>query len=269
VISAASLIDPVPASAPATDRLTLADPVFISDLHLGPDLPRTIDAFLRFTREVAPNHRELLILGDLFEYWAGDDDLADPVAQIVCGALTELARHGLRLCLMHGNRDLLLGHDFAHHAGATLIADPTLATIGDFGVLLSHGDAWCTRDIDYQRFRAQSRAVERQREFLSQPLAARKAFIGQARAASEHGKRMKAADIMDVTPTAVADALRQAGVTRVIHGHTHRPALHDFVLDGAPASRYVLSDWDFDVTPVRGGYVRVAGGELIAEPFDV
>ena len=269
MISAASLIDPVPVSAPTTDRLTLIDPVFISDLHLGPDVPLTLAGFLRFTREVVPNHRELLILGDLFEYWAGDDDLADPVAQVVCGALTELAHAGRHIYLMHGNRDLLLGHDFAQHAGATLIADPTLATIGELTVLLSHGDAWCTRDIDYQQFRAQSRAVERQREFLSQPLPARKAFIGQARAASEQGKRARAADIMDVTPAAVADALRQAGVSHVIHGHTHRPALHEFVLDHEPAFRYVLSDWNFDAAPTRAGYLRVAGGELTVEPFGV
>jgi UDP-2,3-diacylglucosamine hydrolase len=267
VISQASLVEPPPVLAPATDRVELTDPVFISDLHLGPDHPRTIDAFLRFAREVEPDHRELLILGDLFEYWAGDDDLPDPVAQIVAGALTELARRGTRVFLMHGNRDLLLGHDFAAHVHATLLADPTLATIGDLAVLLAHGDAYCTLDADYQAFRTQVRNAGWQRSFLAQPLAQRKAFIGQARRKSEQGKRIKPADIMDVTPAAISDALRAAGVLHLIHGHTHRPAAHEFVLDHRPAQRVVLPDWDFDGAPVRGGYVRVAGGELVSETF--
>jgi UDP-2,3-diacylglucosamine hydrolase len=269
VISAASLIDPVPALAPALDRVELADPAFISDLHLGADHVGTLDAFLRFTREIAPNHRELVILGDLFEYWAGDDDVADPVAQVVSGALIELVQRGVSVFLMHGNRDLLLGHGFIQHVGATRLVDPTLACIGEMRVLLAHGDAYCTRDEPYQRFRAQARDPDYQRQFLGRPLAERKAFIGQARSRSEEHKRMKAADIMDVTPDAIRDAMRAAKVTLMVHGHTHRPAQHEFVLDQAPAQRLVLPDWDFDSTPVRAGYLRVAGGELLAEEFGV
>lgn len=266
---AASLIDPPPALAPATERIELADPVFISDLHLSADHPRTLDAFLRFAREVAPNHRELVILGDLFEYWAGDDDLADPVAQVVASALIELARSGRRVYLMRGNRDLLIGHAFVQHIGATLLADPVLAGIGGLRVLLAHGDAYCTLDEPYQRFRAQTHDPAFQRGFLARPLAERKAFIGQARSQSESAKRAKAADIMDVTPDAIRAALRAAGVTLMIHGHTHRPAQHDFVLDHAPAQRLVLPDWDYDATPVRGGYIRFAGGAPVAEDFGV
>jgi UDP-2,3-diacylglucosamine hydrolase len=268
VITAADLVDPPPALAATTERVTLADPVFVSDLHLGADHPRTLDAFLRFAREVAPNHRELVILGDLFEYWAGDDDLPDPVAQVVCGALIEFVHAGGRVFLMQGNRDLLLGRPFVQHIGATLLADPTLATIGARRVLLAHGDAYCTRDEPYQRFRAQARDPAYQRAFLGRPLAERKAFIGQARAHSESAKRQKAADIMDVTDAAIRAAMRDAGVALMIHGHTHRPATHEFVLDQAPAQRLVLPDWDFDVGPVRAGYLRFAGGEPVAESFE-
>lgn len=267
MITAADLIDPPPALAATADRVTLVDPAFVSDLHLGADHPRTLEAFLRFVRDVAPNHRELVILGDLFEYWSGDDDLPDPVAQVVCNALIEYAHGGGRVFLMQGNRDLLLGRFFAQHIGATLLADPTLATIGEQRMLLSHGDAYCTRDEPYQRFRAQVRDPAYQRVFLARPLAERKAFIGQARAHSESDKRMKAADIMDVTDEAIRTAMRGAAVTLMIHGHTHRPAAHPFVLDHAPALRLVLPDWDFDAGPVRGGYLRFAGGEPVAEPF--
>lgn len=265
----ARLADPPPALAATVDRVTLADPALISDLHLAADHPLTLQAFLRFARETARHHRELVVLGDLFEYWAGDDDLPDPVAQLVCGALTDLTHAGVRVYLMHGNRDLLLGHGFAAHVGATLLADPTLATIGTRQVLLSHGDAWCTRDTDYQAFRAQARHPDYQRHFLARPLAERKALIGQARKASEQGKRMKAADIMDVTPAAIESALRAAGVHAMIHGHTHRPARHEFILDGAPALRQVLSDWDFDAAPVRANYLRFAGGDIVEEPLGV
>jgi UDP-2,3-diacylglucosamine hydrolase len=263
------LTDPPPALAPTAERIALADPVFISDLHLGADHPRTLDAFLRFMREIAPAHRELVILGDLFEFWAGDDDLPDPVADAVSAALGRHARLGARVFVMHGNRDLLLGRGFARRAGATLLADPTLASIGAARALLAHGDAYCTLDEPYQRFRAQARDPAFQRQFLGRTLAERKAFIGQARAQSEQNKRMQAAEIMDVTPAVILDALRAAGVPLLIHGHTHRPAQHEFVLDHAPAQRIVLPDWDFDATPVRGGYLRFAGGEPVAQQFGV
>jgi UDP-2,3-diacylglucosamine hydrolase len=255
----------LPALAPAVDDIALGDPVFISDLHLSASHRLTLDTFLRFLGQLAPNHRELVVLGDLFEYWAGDDDLSDPFAQDVAGALQGLAARGARVFLMHGNRDLLLGSAFARAAGATLLVDPTVATVGDRRVLLSHGDAYCTRDEDYQRFRRQARDPVQQQAFLAQPLAARKMMIGQVRAHSEAGKQMKAADIMDVTPAAIETALRAAGVTCMIHGHTHRPAQHGFLLDKQPAQRIVLPDWDYETAPSRGGYLRVAGGEFIAE----
>lgn len=250
---------PLPAAAAHADRVQLAAPVFISDLHLNGAQPATRAAFGRFLREVAPQFSELVILGDLFEYWAGDDD-DDAVGREVAGALRALADDGRRVFVMHGNRDLLLGREFCAAAGATLLADPSVATIGGDAVLLAHGDAWCTQDLEYMRFRAQARQPAVQAQFLAQPLAARRALLDQARAVSKAGKAMKALEIMDVTPAEVEAALRRAGLTRLIHGHTHRPAIHRFVLDGAPAERWVLPDWDFDTLPARGGYLAVRDG---------
>lgn len=261
---------PVPALAAHTDRVALTAPVFISDLHLNPAQPATRTAFHRFVQEVAPQYRELVILGDLFEYWAGDDD-DDPLGAEVAAALRALGEQGVAVHLMHGNRDLLLGRAFCEAAAATLLVDPTVATLGSGPqqqtVLLAHGDAWCTRDVEYMRWRAQSRHATFQAQFLAQPLAARKAFIGQARAASEAGKASKAMDIMDVTPAQVEAALRAAGVTRLIHGHTHRPAVHDMVIDGSPAQRWVLPDWDLDAPAPRGGYLGVRDGEWRVHPL--
>jgi UDP-2,3-diacylglucosamine hydrolase len=255
-------VDPAPpALAPTVDRLALADPLFISDLHLSSSQPRTLARFERFVALEAPAHAELVILGDLFEFWAGDDATDDSVADRVTTALAALSSAGVRLFLMHGNRDLLLGNDFARRAGAILLVDPTLAQIGQRSVMLAHGDVYCTLDVEYQRFRAQVRNPDFQRAFLAKSLAERRAFVGQARAASEAGKQEKSMQIMDVTPQAIDDALRRAGTPLMIHGHTHRPATHRFVLDGAPAERWVLADWDFDHEPVRGNYLHAAGDD--------
>jgi UDP-2,3-diacylglucosamine hydrolase len=255
-------VDPAPpALAPTVDRLALADPLFISDLHLSATQPRTLARFARFAATEARTHAELVILGDLFEFWAGDDAIDDPVADQVAAALATLSAARVRVFLMHGNRDLLLGNDFARRTGATLLVDPTLARIGSRSVMLAHGDVYCTLDVDYQRFRAQVRNPDFQRAFLAKTLAERRAFVGQARAASEAGKQAKSMEIMDVTPQAIDDALRRAGTPVMIHGHTHRPATHRFTLDGAPAERWVLADWDFDSQPVRGNYLHAAGDD--------
>lgn len=245
----------VPALAATVDRVALADPLFISDLHLSATHPRTLARFERLLASEARAHAELVILGDLFEYWAGDDATDDDVGNAAIAALQAAAQAGVRVFVMHGNRDLLLGEAFAAAAGATLLADPTLAAIGGATVLLAHGDVYCTRDVAYQRFRAQARNADFQRAFLAKPLAERRAFIGQVRAKSEEVKQATAAEIMDVTPEAIVDAMRAAGVTRMIHGHTHRPATHRFDLDGRSAERWVLPDWDLDAEPPRGGYL--------------
>ena len=262
--------DPLPVQIAGVERLALRDPLLISDLHLSAGQSKTLARFLRFCAKEAPTHAELLILGDMFEYWIGDDTLDDPddaVSRTVAAALRELADRGIALYVMHGNRDLLLGAGFLRATGAKLLADPAVADIAGCSVMLAHGDAWCTQDVEYMRFRAAVRQPARQREFLTSPRAARQAFMGAARAQSEAGKREKPMEIMDVTPSVVDDALRAAGQRLLIHGHTHRPAVHRFILGGAPAERWVLPDWDFDATPPRGGAIGVKNGELVNLPL--
>lgn len=249
-----------PTLAARTNRIALRDPAFISDLHLNAAQPATRAAFVRFCAELAPQHAELVILGDLFEFWAGDDD-QDPVGPDVAGALAQLAQRGVRVYLMHGNRDLLLGSAFCARAGARLLADPTLALVDGRGVLLAHGDAYCTRDEDYMKFRRKARGALFQKLFLTRPLAQRRALIGQARATSEAAKAVKAMEIMDVTPSEVELAMAKTGVRTLIHGHTHRPGRYPHQIGGQSATRWVLPDWDLDAAPPRGGYLRRRGGE--------
>jgi UDP-2,3-diacylglucosamine hydrolase len=262
--------DPLPAALRGLQRVELRDPIFISDLHLNAAAPATLRRFLRFCDEDAARHAELLILGDLFEYWIGDDTLQaedDTVSRAVAQALRRLSDRGLRLYVMHGNRDLLLGAGFLRATGAQLLADPCVAAAGGREVLLAHGDAWCTQDLDYMRFRASVRQEATQRQFLAGPRQARLAFMGAARAQSEAGKRDKAMEIMDVTPAAVDEALRASGPRLLIHGHTHRPAVHRFMVDGEAAERWVLPDWDFESSPSRGGAIALRDGELVNLPL--
>jgi UDP-2,3-diacylglucosamine hydrolase len=265
----------VPAREPRLDRLALQAPLIISDLHLCAQRPRTLERFLRFIEGLAPP-AELVILGDLFEYWAGDDtldgaDADDAVGLTVAQALARLEGRGVSVYLMHGNRDILLGKRFLEYSKARLLADPAVALIGAPGIaggrqalLLAHGDAYCTLDLPYQAFRRQARDPTFQAGFLAQTLAQRRALIGQARAHSESGKQQMAAEIMDVTPDAIAAALRAAGTGRMLHGHTHRPAHHEFLLDGTAAHRWVLPDWELEAAPERGGGLWWKDGELHA-----
>jgi UDP-2,3-diacylglucosamine hydrolase len=269
-MAGAASADPPPVLLPGLARVELRDPLFISDLHLNAGAPATLARFLRFCEDDAATHAELLILGDLYEYWIGDDTLddeTDVVSRQVAAALRVLSNRGVRVYVMHGNRDLLLGAGFLRATGAQLLADPATAVIGSREVLLAHGDAWCTQDADYMRFRASVRQEATQRQFLAGPRAARLAFMGAARAQSEAGKRAKAMEIMDVTPAVVDDALRASGLRLLIHGHTHRPAVHRFTIDGEPAERWVLPDWDFDAQPARGGAIAARNGALLNVPL--
>jgi UDP-2,3-diacylglucosamine hydrolase len=252
-----------PALVARTDRITLNDPVFISDLHLNAAQPATRAAFARFCAEVVPQHKELVILGDLFEFWAGDDD-PDAVGAEVAGTLAAVADAGVHVYLMHGNRDLLLGSGFCTRAKATLLADPTLALISGQGVLLAHGDAYCTRDTEYMAFRRKARKALFQTLFLAKSLADRRELIGQARATSEarkHSEVIKSMEIMDVTPAEIEQAMAHYSVRTMVHGHTHRPATHHHVVDGQGATRWVLPDWDLDSLHERGGYLTVREGK--------
>lgn len=247
----------VPALAVAADAAPLTQPVFISDLHLAPERPRTVARFLRFMNEDAPRYRELVILGDLFEFWLGDDAAA--AAAPVIAALAHATAGGQRIVAMHGNRDLLLGIAFSRATGATLLADPIVVDAAGVPTLLSHGDAWCTLDVAYQQYRAMVRVPAVQSDFLSKSIDERLAFMRAGRMRSESEKSLKASDILDVTPDAVDAALRTADVRRVIHGHTHRPAAHEFDLEGERCERWVLPDWEFDSGEPRGGYLDFAG----------
>ncbi|MBI5007511.1 MAG: UDP-2,3-diacylglucosamine diphosphatase [Nitrosomonadales bacterium] len=217
---------------------------FISDLHLSTDHPRSAEMFLRFVTEAAPGAEALYILGDLFEYWAGDDDLDDPFHRRICTALRELAAQGTHIYIMHGNRDFLMHAELAAACDATLLDDPTLLDLYGTPTLLTHGDALCTDDIEYLHFRKLVRNSDWQTKFLSQPLAQRKAQIEQLRAQSKNEKQVKAMDIMDVNCDAVDELLRRHHYPRLIHGHTHRPARHLHHPDGRACERWVLGDWD-------------------------
>ncbi len=235
-----SILDPQ--SPILNPQSSIPHSLFISDLHLSSDHPHTMAAFQRFIATTAPKAEALYILGDLFEYWAGDDDLHDPFHQQVIHALRSLS--DTRIYLMHGNRDLLMGEKLAEVCNAELLADPVLTDLYGTPTLLTHGDLLCTDDIEYQQFRKHVRSAEFQNEFLARPLAARKAYIEELRKRSDMEKQHKASDIMDVNNDAVANLLRQHGYPRLIHGHTHRPKRHEHIVDGHLCERWVLGDWD-------------------------
>jgi len=225
--------------------------LLISDLHLTPDRPRASELFFDFVSRIAPRAESLYILGDLFEYWIGDDDLQDEFNAAIADALGSLSGKGVALRYMHGNRDVLAGRAFVERCGARLIDDPTLLDLHGARTLLMHGDTLCTGDLDYQKFRAYAHDPENQRKFLAQPLQERKKQMLGMRAESEKSKQVKISEIMDVAPAAVDRALREHGYPRLIHGHTHRPAQHAHVVDGHTCERWVLTDWYG-----RGGYLR-------------
>ncbi len=216
---------------------------FISDLHLCTSRPEINRVFFQFLRGPAREAESLYILGDLFEYWAGDDDLGDPLNESVAAALAEYSRAGSELRFMHGNRDFLLDGEFAKACAGRLIDDPYALDLFGTPTLLMHGDTLCTDDTEYQRFRAQVRDPGWQKKFLSLPLEQRKRQIEAVREASESEKQRKAPEIMDVNPSAVEKVLREHAYPRLIHGHTHRPALHAHNVDGKSCERWVLADW--------------------------
>jgi len=225
--------------------------LFISDLHLSEEEPRSMAAFLHFIAEIAPHADALYILGDLFEYWAGDDDAADPFHARVIAALRSLAQHNTAVFLLHGNRDLLMGADLAIECRARILPDPSLINLYGVPMLLSHGDTLCTDDEEYQRYRASVHDAAFQEQFLAKPLAERKAFIAQLRARSQAEKQVKNSAIMDVNQAAVGQLLRENHYPRLIHGHTHRQHRHEHYVDGKLCERWVLGDWHEKGTALR------------------
>ena len=218
--------------------------LFISDLHLHATRPTTSAAFFRFMNDDATSARALYILGDLFEYWVGDDQLDhDPLALDVANALKRSANEGVSIFFMRGNRDFLIGPRFAEAAGLTLLDDPTVIDVDGKPWLLLHGDTLCTDDVDYQRFRLEARDPAWQAAFLAKPYDTRVDIAKNIRARSTTEKAAKPEDIMDVSTTTVEACFRQHGYIDMIHGHTHRPARHVHVVDGRECVRQVLADW--------------------------
>jgi UDP-2,3-diacylglucosamine hydrolase len=218
--------------------------LFISDLHLCVQTPHTTQRFHHFIQRIAPQAEALYILGDLFEYWAGDDDLDSPFHLEITSALRTLSLHGTAIYIMHGNRDFLMNTHLAEACNAKLLADPIMLDLYDTPTLLTHGDALCTDDTAYQTFRQQVRNTAWQKKFLELPLSHRKAQIEQVRARSESEKQNKSMSIMDVNLQAVNEMLIEYNFPRLIHGHTHRPAHHLHHIEGHTCDRWVLGDWD-------------------------
>ena len=222
---------------------------FISDLHLAPQAPGATRIFLDFLGGPARTAEELFILGDLFDVWPGDDCLAaapDGYHLTIVDALHTLADAGVKLSVMHGNRDFLLGDKFALRSGARLVPDPTVLSLPNGQLVLAHGDQLCTDDDDYQAFRRQVRDPAWRVDFLNKPLAERQAIASALRQQSEKSKREKQQRLMDLNPADTDDFLRYHGYATFIHGHTHRPAKHDHLVDGIHVERWVLADWNED-----------------------
>jgi len=220
-----------------------APTLFISDLHLSPKRPQSTKWFTDFLEREALDARALYILGDLFDYWIGDDAIDLLGQSTAVAALSRYSKEQSNLYFMAGNRDFLVGPAFAEMTGCTLLSDETLVDLNEEAVLLMHGDSLCTADLEHQRFRKMVLDPEWQRSFLALPAEQRFALALDARNQSDLHKSMTSMEIMDVTESAVQAVLRKHKVTRLIHGHTHRPAKHSLQIDGQPGSRIVLGDW--------------------------
>ena len=225
--------------------------LLISDLHLAPERPEMIRLFEKFVDEVAVHADTLYILGDFLEYWIGDDDKAIGLEKVFT-ALDRLHQAGTMIRLMHGNRDFLIGQKLARRYHFDIIDEPYIDNFSDQPALLMHGDLLCTDDIAYQNYRRKARSKTVQRIFLLLPLFLRERIAKSLRGTSEKATSYKSAAIMDVNQQAVENAMRQAGVKTLIHGHTHRPGTHEFELDGIKVKRIVLGDWYKD-----GNYLRI------------
>ncbi len=216
--------------------------LFVSDLHLDPNNAQSLHPFRACLDRYRSGLAELYILGDLFEYWIGDDYLP-PAAEATATLLKDLADSGVRVFFMAGNRDFLLGEHFAKSCGMTILADPTVIVINDTPTLLSHGDHLCTDDHVYQAIRAKVRDPQWQQAVLSQTVEQRLGMAKEARGESQRHVGTAAEEIMDVNAEAVASCMAAAGVQQMIHGHTHRPADHTLTVNDLPARRIVLGDW--------------------------
>lgn len=217
--------------------------LFISDLHLSNERPAINTLFLDFLRSRATQAQALYILGDLFEYWIGDDVASLPDYQPLISGLRSLTQSGVPVYVMHGNRDFLIGQGFEKITGCQLLADPIVISLYGENTLLMHGDTLCTDDVAYLKFRSMVRNPDWVKMFLAKTIPERVAIVRDYREISKTATAAKKPEIMDVNQGAVQAVLREHGVRHLIHGHTHRPAQHRFDLDGTPVRRTVLGDW--------------------------
>jgi UDP-2,3-diacylglucosamine hydrolase len=217
--------------------------LFISDLHLSAERPAITALFLDFLRTRARQAEALYILGDLFEYWIGDDVAQHPDYRPLIAGLRELTNAGVPVFVMHGNRDFLLGAEFEKETGCRLIPDPTVISLYGESTLLMHGDTLCTDDVAYLKFRSMVRNPDWVKMFLDKPIPERIAIVRDYREISKAATATKKPEIMDVNPDAVEVALRTHGVRHMIHGHTHRPAQHTLQVGSDTVRRTVLGDW--------------------------
>lgn len=237
--------------------------LFIADLHLQTKEPAITAGFLRLLRNEARSADALYILGDLFEAWIGDDDNT-PLHQEIASALNELSQSGVPCYFIHGNRDFLLGQRFARRCGMTLLAEETVITLYGRKMLIMHGDTLCTEDKEYQAFRSRVHNRLIQSIFLSLPLFIRQRIAAKMRANSQRANHYKREDIMDVTPQTVIEKMEQYQVQWLIHGHTHRPAVHPLAVNGQPAWRMVLGAWHHEGSMIK---VTPEDVELLAFPL--
>ncbi|MDQ6621227.1 MAG: UDP-2,3-diacylglucosamine diphosphatase [Pseudomonadota bacterium] len=217
--------------------------LFVSDLHLSGARPGLVDAFHAFCRGPARRAHELYILGDLFDSWLGDDQLREPTASAVAASLMALARSGVPIGVLRGNRDFLLGDAFARASATTLLPEQVVVDLAGTPTLILHGDELCTADRSYQRLRGFTHDRRVQRGMLALPYRMRRGIAGVLRNESRRASARKPETLMDVAQEAVVAAFRRHHVQRMVHGHTHRPARHALSVDGAACERWVLADW--------------------------
>lgn len=233
-----------------------------SDIHLGPQAPSTQAAFHEFLERAASQADALILCGDIFDAWVGDDMAAGNPPTWLAASLEKLRQTAaaIPLWLGRGNRDFLIGPALAQQLGARLLPDAVCLQTDAGNILLSHGDEYCTADAGYQRFRRIVRTPWVQRLYLSLSLKRRVRIADCARRRSMASNRYKASDIMDVEPHSIEQAFRQSSLTIMVHGHTHRPGKHALQVDGRTCTRYVLPDWDHDHgKPTRGGWLAIDG----------
>lgn len=232
--------------------------LFLSDLHLSPDRPAALRAFHAFAKGPAREAAAVYVLGDIFDWWVGDDQMRIPFVRDVVASMRGISDAGVALYIGQGNRDFLIGERLAKAAGATLLPEFVLLDLYGVRTLLCHGDQLCTDDVEYQAYRTRMRDPQVQARLLRLPYFVRRLIAAWLRSKSRNTKALKAESIMDVAIPTVEQTFRDHGAARMIHGHTHRPARHEHQVDGSTRERLVLADWEED-----GRYLEASAAGIV------